>query len=456
MTGAATHDDAHRDLRQAHFGDGFTWGVASASYQVEGAWNDDGKGPSIWDTFTHRRWTVKDRTDGDVACDFYHRYRDDIALVDEMHFGAKRFSISWPRILPEGTGRVEKRGLDFYQRVVDACLERGIEPWITLYHWDLPQALQDRGGWTNRAVLDWFGEYVGVVADALGDRVRHWMVFNEPLSFVLVGHLAGVNAPGFRNPFKFLAAAHHVNLCQGVGARVLRERCADPVVGTTQWLTSVRPTGTTARHRRAARAGDALLNRMYLEPNLGLGYPVEDLPLLRLMERYLKGDDERALAVDFDFLGVQYYTRLRVPPVPIPGMRTIPLFGHDHREYEVTAMGWEVQPNGLYDVLNRVHGYGRFNRLVITENGAAFPDRVEGDRVHDPRRVRFCIDHLTQVRRAVREGVPVDGYFYWSLTDNFEWAEGYRPRFGLVYVDYATQRRIIKDSGRWFQQFLAS
>lgn len=459
---------AREPLRRGDFGDGFTWGVATASYQIEGAWDADGKGPSIWDTFTHGkvlglRSPIRDRSNGDVACDFYHRYPEDVALLDELGFGAKRFSVSWPRVLPEGTGRINRAGLDFYSRVVDECLERGVEPWITLYHWDLPQALQERGGWTDRDVVAWFAEYVGVVADALGDRVRHWMVFNEPLSFVMLGQLLGVHAPGRRGLRSFQSSLHHVNLSQAAGARVLRDRVPGAVVGTSHYLTDVRPTGSSAVHHLAARSADAFLNRAFLEPNLGLGYPIADCRLLAGVERYQRDGDEVDVLVDWDFLGVQYYTRLAAPPLPVPGLWTVPMFGRDFRRFDLTATGWEVQPEGLHAVLMRAHAYGRFPRLVVTENGAAYPDELVGDPVDpraepyvpDARRIHFYERHLEQVRRARRDGAPVDGYFAWSLMDNFEWAEGYGPRFGLVYVDYPTQRRIVKDSGRWFQRFLA-
>ncbi len=446
-------------LTSAAFGDDFTWGVASAAYQIEGAPDADGKGPSIWDTFTHRtrpRWPrpVKDRSTGDEACDFFHRYPDDLALAAGMGFGAKRFSISWPRVMPTGTGAVSEAGIDFYSRVVDSCLEAGMEPWVTLYHWDLPQVLQDRGGWTNRDIIDWFADYVTVVAEALGDRVKHWMVFNEPLSFTSVGELLGVHAPGKRSLSGYLASVHHVNLSQAAGAAALR--AVDPSfdVGTTQYLTSVERTGNTALHRRAERSGDAFANRAFIEPNLGLGYPTDDCHFLKGVERFIHDGDVEAMNVDWDFLGVQYYTRLRTPPLPIPLLWTAPLFGHDRSRYEVTETGWEVRPDGLYDVLQRAHSYGRFPRLIVTENGAAFPDVLEGDRVADPRRAAFYRRHLEQVLRAKNDGLPVDGFFCWSLTDNFEWAEGYRPRFGLVYVDYATQRRVVKDSGKWFRAFL--
>jgi beta-glucosidase len=444
------------ELTRGDFGEDFTWGVAHAAYQVEGAWDVDGKGPSIWDTFAHRDGKIRDGSTGDEACDFYRRYAADTALVRELGFDAQRFSVSWPRVLPEGTGRVNQAGLDFYRRVVDACLETGVEPWVTLYHWDLPEALHRRGGWANRDVVGWFEEYVGVVVDALGDRVRHWMVFNEPCSFVLMGYLAGLHAPGTRSLPKFLAATHHVNLSQAAGARAIRDRAADAQVGTTHIITPPRTTQDRPRDRRARAAIDAFANRMFLEPNFGLGYPTEAAGLLRGIERYRRPGDDDAVQVSWDFLGVQYYQRQLVKAVPIPGLHAVPWVSRDHRRYEITAMGWEVQPDGLHEALAKVHAYDPGLRLVVTENGAAFPDTLDAGRVHDPRRTAFYQAHLDQVRRARADGIPVDGYFCWSLMDNFEWAEGLVPRFGLTHIDFATQRRTIKDSGRWFQQFLGA
>jgi beta-glucosidase len=442
------------ELTKQDFGDDFTWGVAHASYQVEGAWDVDGKGPSIWDTFTHGGGRVRNRATGDVACDFYHRYEGDTDLVRELGFDAQRLSISWPRVLPDGTGRINEPGLDFYDRVVDACLERGVEPWVTLYHWDLPQALQDRGGWADRDVVGWFEDYVQVVAERLGDRVKDWMVFNEPCSFLVVGHLLGYHAPGTRSLRRFLAGTHHVNLAQAAGARVLRATVADANVGTTHIVTPMRSTHDTERDRRAKASIDVIANRIFWEPNLGLGYPIDDAPLIKGITKHLRPGDDDAIRVDWDFVGVQYYQRQLVKPWPVPLLRGVPWISKDHRRYEITAMGWEVQPDGLYESLARWHGYG-VGKLIVTENGAAFPDRLVDGAVHDDRRTAFYRAHLAEVRRAIADGMDVGGYFCWSLMDNFEWAEGYDPRFGLVHVDFATQQRTIKDSGRWFQQFLA-
>ncbi len=447
-------------LQRSDFGSDFRWGVATASYQIEGAWNVDGKGLSIWDEFTHRyRWpipTVRTGENGDVACDFYNRYADDVRLTAALGFNAKRFSISWPRVLPAGTGAVNAAGLDFYSRVVDACLERGLEPWITLYHWDLPQELNLRGGWPNRDIVNWFSEYTGVVASRLGDRVKRWMVFNEPLSFCAGGYLVGAHAPGIIGRKRFLASVHHVNLCQAAAARVLRDKVDGAIVGTTHVCVPVLATGNSPRHARARRSLDALLNRLYVEPNLGLGYPTGDCGFLRPIEGFVRPGDDQAIRVDFDFIGAQYYTRVQAPPLPVPLVGTLPWVGKDFRRYDVNAMGQNSQPDGIHEALTTLHAYRRFPSIVVTENGTAVPDEVEGERIRDVRRIDYYRRHLAQVLRAKRDGVPVDGYFCWSLLDNFEWAEGYVPRFGLVHVDFATQRRLIKDSGYWFRQLLSS
>ena len=433
----------------AEFGADFTWGVATAAYQIEGSPHADGKGPSIWDTFSHKPGVIADGTNGDVATDSYRRFPEDVALVYSMGFDAYRFSLSWPRIQPDGTG-LNQKGLDHYKRLIDSCLGAGIEPWITLYHWDLPQALEDKGGWTNRDIVEIFCEYVQIVGETFGDRVRDWMVFNEPLSFTMLGYMLGSHAPGRRGLNNFFPAIHHVNLATADGARALRAAATNPVVGTTQYLSPTLGSGPGPNlAQRAERAANAMLNRTFLEPNLGMGYPVDDAPILRMMRRYIQDGDLERCEIDLDFLGVQYYTRLRAPFRPIPGLWTIPGFGDDP-DLEKTSMGWEIRPEGLGMVLDMVHAYRRYPRIVVTEGGASFDDPFEAGAVHDNRRIAYYESHLAQVRAAQQRGVPVDGYFCWSPLDNFEWAAGYEPRFGLVYVDYETQRRTIKDSGYWF------
>jgi beta-glucosidase len=442
-------------LDLAPFGPDFTWGVAHASYQVEGHHEADGKGPSIWDTFTHTPGKVRNGDTGDVACDHYQRYPLDLDLVRSLGFAAQRFSISWPRIVPIGRGFVNRAGLDHYSRVTDACLERGIEPWVTLYHWDLPQALQDAGGWANRSTVGRFADYAHAVAERLGDRVHHWIIFNEPSVFTSLGYLMGIHAPGLRSPRRFAAAVHHVNLAQAAGARGVRAAAPGSQVGTSHAISPIEPPGTSSRHERALHAAEALGHRMFLEPNFGLGYPTDAAPIVRLVERHQRGDDEHDIVVDWDFLGLQYYTKGKIRPAPIPGMRFVPSTNRDFRRHEITTMGWEVRPEGIYDALATLHRYGKVPRFVITENGVAIPDVLIDGRVRDHRRIDFFRSHLEHVARARADGIPVDGFFCWSLLDNLEWAEGYDQRFGLVHVDFDTQVRTPKDSALWFQGLLA-
>lgn len=441
-------------------GDDFTWGVATAAFQIEGSPDADGKGPSIWDTFSHKRnrsgkTPIQDGSTADVATDSYRRYRDDAALVEALGFDAYRFSVSWPRIFPTGSGKVNQAGLDHYRRVVEACLERGVEPWVTLYHWDLPQALEDHGGWTNRETAKHYADYAFTMGEALGDVVTNWMLFNEPLNVVISGYLVGNFAPGRKSLHGYLAALHHVNLATGLGERALRTADPDAVIGTTQYLTPPIGQGPGPLAGMAERAADAVLNRAFVEPIIGRGYPWWDAPILNGVRAFMRDGDEADMVADLDFLGVQYYTRLRARWLPIPGLWTIPSFGGgDGSGDDVTSLGWEIMPEGLGLVLDRMHAYDVFDRIVVTEGGASFDDQLVGGRVHDPRRVEYYQTHLAEVAAAKARGVPVDGYFAWSLMDNFEWALGLVPRFGLVYVDYETQERYIKDSGYWFAEQL--
>jgi beta-glucosidase len=443
---------------RADFGVDFRWGVSAAAYQTEGAWNQDGKGPSIWDDFVRRRGRIKRGETADVATDFYHRWPGDIHLLKQMDIDNFRFSTAWTRILPDGRGRVNQKGIGFYDRLIDGCLEQGITPWLTAYHWDLPLALQRLGGWTNRSVVGWFTEYVQLLAARFGDRVQHWLVLNEPMVFTGAGYLLGVHAPGRRSLGAFLAATHHAALAQAEGGRALR--AVLPVsaqIGTTfscSYLTPARP--GLARDERATRRANALLNRLFVEPALGLGYPVADLPVLSWLDRYHQPGDEDRLPFAFDFLGVQNYTREVVQYAPYVPLLWARLVGAAARGVPFTDMGWEVYPESLYHMLRQFAAYPNAPRLLVTENGAAFPDSPNlMGQVPDVARQAYLQACIGQVLRARREGVPVEGYFAWSFTDNFEWAEGYGPRFGLVHVEYGAQQRTIKNSGHWYSRFLA-
>jgi beta-glucosidase len=450
-------DSLWEGFTKADFGPGFKWGVATAAYQIEGAWNLDGKGPSIWDTFTHQPGKIRDKTNGDIACDFYNRYRDDISLIGQMNMGVFRFSLSWSRILPNGVGEINQKGIDFYNRVIDTCLEMGIEPWVTLYHWDLPQALENKGGWANREVVKWFGEYVQLAANKFGDRVKNWMIFNEPAAFTGLGYMTGTHAPGKKSLGKYPKVIHHVVLCQAEGGRIIRDSVMGVNVGTTYSMSSIHPKLHIKKHENAARRMDALLNRLFIEPALGLGYPSNDFTYLKEVEKQMMEGDDQKMIFDFDFHGVQNYFRIVATQSAFPPV----LWANQVKPQKLVAdksaltdMQWEVYPAGIYEVIKQLAAYKGVKKIFVTENGAAFQDTVEGGQVHDAKRVQFFRDYLEQVLKAKNEGAPVEGYFVWSLLDNFEWAEGYHPRFGLVHVDYKTQKRTMKDSGLWFKEFL--
>jgi len=425
----------------------FVLGAATASYQIEGAVEEDGRGKSIWDVFSHTAGKIGDGMTGDVACDHYHRWREDVALMKQLKLKAYRFSISWPRILPKGRGKVNQAGVDFYSRLVDGLLEAGITPFVTLYHFDLPQALQeDGGGWLRRGIVEDYVNYVDVVSRALGDRVKFWATFNEPWEFTWQGYVTGEDAPGLKGDAgAALRATHHVYLAHGAAVRALRENVPDGKIGIVLHLNFVEPASGRPEDVAAARRFEGCQNRWYLDPLFRGSYPADMVKLYgRYMPEIRDGDMEQIQA-PLDFLGVNCYRRSvmadgeELPPVNI------------HRispEGEYTDMGWEVYPDGLYRILKYVNENYEHPPLYVTENGAAFPDIVGSDGcVHDERRIHYLSEHLARVRRAVEEGIPLRGYFVWSLLDNFEWAYGYTKRFGLIYVDYATQKRIIKDSG---------
>lgn len=454
---AATAAPTPWGFTKSDFGPDFKWGVATAAYQIEGAWNADGKSHSVWDHMTHTKAKkIKTRENGDMACDFYNRYKEDIGFVKAMNMNVFRFSTAWTRLLPDGFGTRNQKGIDFYQRVVDSCLEKGIEPWITLYHWDLPQVLEEKGGWANRDILNWFSEYTDLVTRTYGDRVKNWMILNEPAAFTGLGYLAGLHAPGYIAPKKFLAASHHATLCTAEGGRIVRANVAGSHVGTTFSCAKVYAYDTTPRNVAAAYRLNIILNRLHLEPILGLGYPTENFPFIEGIQQFVKNGDEIKMPFDFDFIGLQNYTRsvARHAVLPYVWFKDIPAVKRGVPVDKVTDMGWEIYPEGIYEMLRQFADYKNMPPIIVTENGAAFPDKVEDGIVEDTRRLEYFHHYLPQVLKAMREGINVKGYFVWTLMDNFEWAEGYKPRFGLVHVDFKTQQRILKASGKWFGEFL--
>ncbi len=442
------------NLHSKDFGKDFIWGVSSSAYQTEGAHDADLKGLSIWDEFSNKKKKIAQNHNGNVACHFYHHYSDDLKLMQSLGIKNFRFSIAWARILPNGHGIVNLKGVDFYNRLINHCLELGITPWITLYHWDLPLELEKKGGWTNRDVVGWFTEYVAVCIKHFGDRVKNWMVLNEPLVFTGAGYFLGIHAPGRKGLSNFLAAVHHVTLCQAEGGRVIRNLHSTANIGTTFSSSHVHPYTNSEKDVEAACRVDVLLNRLFIEPTLGLGYPFKKIPLINRIEKYMKAEDEKLLAFDFDFIGVQNYTREVVKHSIFTPFFKASIVKAEKRNVPLTAMNWEIYPEGIYHVLKLYNEYPGIKKIYITENGAAFHDELVKGKVNDIKRINFYKGYLQQVLKAKQEGVKVEGYFSWSFTDNFEWAEGYSPRFGLVYVDFENQQRVLKESAHWFKNFL--
>lgn len=442
-------------LNKEQFGEDFLWGVSTAAFQIEGAHDADGKGPSIWDVFTSKKGKIKNGHHALSACDFYNYYKNDIALIRELNIPNFRFSISWPRIMPTGIHPVNQSGIDYYNKIIDFLLECHIEPWVTLYHWDLPHALEEKGGWTNRESVSWFSAYTEVCAEHFGDRVKNWMVINEPSVFTGAGYFLGIHAPGKKGLTNYLKAMHHVTLSTAAGAKILREKVSGANIGTTFSCTHIEPETEKTKDVEAAKRVDTLLNRTFIEPILGLGYPQNDLSVLKKLKSYILEDDLNNMAFDFDFIGLQCYTREIVKASLLTPYIGAELVSAEKRNVISTEMGWEVYPPALYHTIKRFNAYKNIKKIIITENGAAFPDEVKNGKVYDIRRTQYIRDHLEQLLKAKKDGYNVDGYFVWSLTDNFEWAEGYNARFGLIHIDFETQKRTIKQSGLWFRDFLA-
>ncbi len=432
------------------FPPGFVWGAATASYQIEGAWQADGKGESIWDRFSHTPGKVQNGDTGDVACDHYHRWREDIGLMQALGLHAYRFSIAWPRVLPSGRGAANQAGLDFYDQLVDGLLAAGIKPYATLYHWDLPQALQDLGGWGNRDTAHWFADYADLISRRLGDRVQHWSTHNEPWVVAFMGEWLGMHAPGGRDLRRALLVSHHLLLSHGLALEPLRVNAgASAQLGITLNFYPIYPASDRAEDEAAVQRQDGFINRWFMDPLYRGHYPEDMLALFEGQMVEPQAGDMAVISRPFDFLGVNYYSRTVCqagPHAPLYA-ETVPQRG------EHTEMGWEVYPEGLYDLLTRLHRDYALRSILVTENGAAYADEVDAQgTVADPRREAYLREHFLQARRAIDAGVPLHGYFVWSLLDNFEWAHGYGKRFGLIHVDYATLTRTIKQSGRWYSQ----
>ncbi len=446
-------------MRFVAFPEKFKWGVATSAHQIEGAFSEDGRGESIWDRFEAAPGNIEDGSDASIACDHYHRWKEDVELMKWLGVDAYRFSIAWPRVMPDGKHE-NPRGLDFYDSLVDALLNAGIEPFVTLYHWDLPQSLQEMGGWASREVAQAFVEYAGIVARRLGDRVKHWMTHNEPWCIAFLGHEEGEHAPGHRDPIEALWVAHHLLLSHGWASEAIRANVYGGQVGIVLNLVPAKPASNSELDLEAARRFDGSFNRWFLGPIFKGSYP-DDVIADRVKMGHLRGfdlpfvmpGDLDVIGVNIDFLGVNYYSRVVVkggrdgaPEI----VKTVP-------PDELTEMGWEVFPEGLYEILMRLKNEYNVKRIYITENGAAYPDQLDkSGQVKDEKRIEYLKAHILMAKRSIDSGVPLEGYFVWSLYDNFEWAHGYTKRFGLFWVDFATQKRIPKQSAFWYKEVIAA
>ena len=434
------------------FPDGFLWGTATASFQIEGATKADGRGESIWDRFAATPGKVLNGATGDPACESYYRYAEDIALIKAMNNNAYRFSVAWPRVIPDGDGAVVKVGLDYYDRLVDALLEAGITPLVTLYHWDLPQVLQDKGGWTNRATIDAFLRYVDVAVSCFGDRVKMWSTFNEPWCVSILSYEIGEHAPGYHDRKMALQAAHNVLVAHGKAVPIIRERSPQSKVGIVLNMGLAYPMMDTPADHECAELEHARHNLWFIDPIMGNGYPQNAWQFYGDTVPEVQSDDMESMYPALDFLGVNYYQRI-IAHDPAGGEGNL----LNQRSTNVSDRNWEIYPSGLYDLLLWLHqNYPQIPEIHVTENGMSLYDVVEDGEVHDPRRIEFLKQHFAAAHAALDAGVPLKGYFVWSLMDNFEWAFGYGSRFGLAYVDFPTQQRILKDSGHWFGQVAAA
>lgn len=432
----------------------FLWGAATSAYQIEGSPLADGAGVSIWHRFSHTPGNILNGDTGDVACDHYHRWQEDIEWMRRLGLNAYRFSVAWPRVLPTGRGVINQRGLDFYKRLVDALLHAGITPMVTLYHWDLPAELQDCGGWANRDSAKWFADYACLMFREFGDRVHLWATINEPWVVMTLGYLWGMHAPGMRDIGAAAKVGHHLLLAHGRAVQALRALdLPNAKIGIVLNLGPQQPATDSPQDQAMAALWHGFINRYFLDPIYRGEYPETVMNFVGEFAPKAAADDMEIIQTPIDFVGVNYYTRsvITYDASEALGSRTVFQEGKLH-----TEMGWEVYPEGLYEILRWVHEEYNPPAIYITENGAAFHDEVAADgQVHDPLRVDYIRAHLEQAHRALQEGVPLRGYFYWSLMDNFEWAFGYSKRFGLLYVDFATQRRLMKDSGHWYMNFIA-
>nr|WP_214460442.1 GH1 family beta-glucosidase [Flavihumibacter fluvii] len=444
-------------LKAAAFGPDFHFGVAISATQNEGAATIDGRSPSIWDVYARRKGVIRNKAKPTVTCDFYHRYKDDLLLVKALGFSCFRFSISWSRILPDGTGKANVAGINFDNDVINECLRLGLIPFVTLYHWDLPQVLQQEGGWASPLINRWFRHFVKICAKAFGNRVKYWLVLNEPVGFTSLGYMLGKHAPGKRNLEQFLKTVHHAAIAQAEGGHVLRELVPNAQIGTCFSCSEIVPYTSKPADLSAARRIDLLINRLFIEPLLGKGFPEDDKGLMDKMARQnLSWRFTERMQFDMDFIGLQNYFPLVIRHNPFMPFVQASVVKASSRKVPFTSLDWEINPGSFLQIIKRFWKYGGIREIMITENGAAFKDRFSQGRINDTERIDYFKSHLSALLQAKKEGVNLKGYFAWTLMDNFEWAEGFDARFGLVHVDFNTQLRTVKNSGYWWRDFLNS
>jgi beta-glucosidase len=439
------------------FGKDFLWGIAIAAAQNEGAAFTGGKGLSVWDQFAKRNGKIRDAVKPTITCDFYHRYKDDLLLAKALGFSVFRFSIAWSRILPEGTGRVNKEGLLFYHKLIDEILQLDMIPFVTLYHWDLPQALEKEGGWASHQLTRWFSRFVHICSEEFGDKVKHWIVLNEPMGFTSLGYMLGKHAPGKTDFSLFLSAVHNAAMAQAEGGRIVRANVKGATIGTTFSCSEVMPFSQSKNDLVAAGRMDILLNRLFIEPSLGMNYPHDDFPLMDKLHLHNKAwKFTERMRFDFDFIGIQNYFPVTVKYNSIVPYVQATEVKASSRKVPYTAMGWEINAGSFYNILKRFDAYKNVRSIIVSENGAYFKDELKNGVVNDFERINYFQQYLKALLKAKKDGIKVDGYFAWTLTDNFEWAEGFKARFGLIHIDFETQLRTIKNSGYWWRDFLRS
>ncbi len=440
-------------MKRGDFPKDFYFGTATAAYQIEGAYKEDGKGLSVWDVFCQKEGAIENGDTGNVACDHYHRYEEDVEIMKDIGLNAYRFSISWPRVMPDGVMKNQK-GIDFYHRLIDKLLENGITPFITLYHWDLPYELDKKGGWLNPDIASYFKKYAEEMFKEYGDKVKHWITVNEPWSNAFLGYFFGEHAPGHRSMQEAITASHNMLRAHGYAVKAFREVDKGGEIGLTNVTIAVQSHTNSFLDRLAARFVDEAINGWFYEPVINGRYPKFAKTILKLMGVKVPKSDFEIISQPIDFFGVNYYTRI------IAAFSSRSFYRQVEGDGPKTEMGWEIYPQGLYDVLvkawkdsTKVYNPEKF-KLYITENGIATPDKLENGIVNDQGRIDYLMSHMESVLRAIKDGVNVKGYFIWSLMDNFEWAYGYSKRFGIVYVDYQTLNRYLKESAKWLKTWL--